>query len=368
MPYSFTNEPWPNIFGDFYTELEGYLDGISAGTVADGSITAAKLASDSVTTVKILDANVTLAKLEAAVQTSLGLADSALQPGEIELANGTPVNAVAAQAKLSISGVVKDGETVTIDTDVYEFASDAAQTVSGSNIAVDISASTTASQGTLTVDTNPSANDTMTIGTTVYTFVENPPLEAGEIAIGVDLDATKLNIVAAINGTDGVNTAHALVSAAAFATNDCVITALAGGTAGDAIATTETFTALTNIFDSTTLGTTTPGADCSAANAETALVAADAGSTYSLAASGTADAVIATAATKGVAGNSLACTETMAKGEWDDTTFGTETLGVDGTVGTQWQTYVDSSYLYVCVAANTISGDNWRRISLGSAY
>jgi hypothetical protein len=37
-------------------------------------------------------------------------------------------------------------------------------------------------------------------------------------------------------------------------------------------------------------------------------------------------------------------------------------------VGDQWQTYADSSYLYVAVAANTATGANWRRIGLGTAY
>jgi hypothetical protein len=44
------------------------------------------------------------------------------------------------------------------------------------------------------------------------------------------------------------------------------------------------------------------------------------------------------------------------------------TNGSDGTVGAQWQTYVDATYLYVCIAENTVTGTNWRRIALGSAY
>jgi len=64
------------------------------------------------------------------------------------------------------------------------------------------------------------------------------------------------------------------VSAAAFDGDTCVITALSGGTGGNAIATTETFTATSNVFDGTTLGTTNAGVDPTADEFTTALAAA----------------------------------------------------------------------------------------------
>lgn len=73
------------------------------------------------------------------------------------------------------------------------------------------------------------------------------------------------------------------------------------------------------------------------------------------------------AKTAGVAANEIALSETS-----DHLTFGeaVEAMsgGVDGTVALEGQTYKDDSYLYVAVAVNTISGANWRRVSLGSAY
>ena len=285
------------------------------------------------------------------------------------VSTATPVNAVAASGTLTISGVVIDGETVTIGSDVYEFCADAAQSLTaGSDFAADIEAHTTKSAGSLTVDTQPTAGDTMTIGAKVYTFVPNGTANAdGEISIGANLGAAQTNIVAAINGSDSVNTAHTQVSAAAFAANASVITALVGGVAGDLIATTETFTAGSNIFDAATLGTTVAGADCTAANAVTALVTSiTANDTAGVGgADGDGDTVVLTADTRGTAGNAIATTEAMANGA-----FGAVTLenGVDGTVGAQWDVEVDASYLYVCIAANTISGNNWRRIALGSAY
>jgi hypothetical protein len=283
---------------------------------------------------------------------------------------GTPVNGVASQGTLTLSGVVIDGETVTIGGDVYEFCADTAQTVTGSNISVDITSHTTASQGVLTVDTQPTADDTMTIGTKVYTFVaDGTEADDGDISVGTDLATAQANIVNAINGDDSINTAHTQVSCGDFATNDATITALIGGTAGDSIATTETFTAETNVFDDTTLGTETAGADCTAGNADGALIGADEGTTYALS-QGAGTTIIATASTKGTAGDSIAVSETMANGTWGSgiTTLGDTTAGVNGTLGIAGDKMYDTSYLYVAVADNTVSGDNWRRVSLGSAF
>ena len=139
-----------------------------------------------------------------------------------------------------------------------------------------------ASQGTLTMDTNPTADDTMTIGTTVYTYKSTFTGAANEILIGGGLAATQANTVKAINGTGtpgteyGMGTvAHPDVTMADFATNAAVITAIVPGTAGDSIATTETFTAGTNVFDAATLGTTRAGAAVSGLTATAHVSAAD---------------------------------------------------------------------------------------------
>jgi|LGVE01.1.fsa_nt_gb hypothetical protein len=118
-------------------------------------------------------------------------------------------------------------------------------------------------QGTLTVDAQVTADDTMTVDTTDYTFVAAGTADAaGEINLGADLAGTQENIVKALKGTDGYNVLHPTVTcAAAFGgADDLEIEARVGGTAGNAIATTETFTAVTNVFDAATLGTTQAGA------------------------------------------------------------------------------------------------------------
>lgn len=288
--------------------------------------------------------------------------------------DGTPVNAVAASKSLAVTGVVIDGETVTINnpavsgTDVYEFLTDAAQTKTApTNIAVNIAASAVKASGTLTMDTQPTAGDTITIGTKTYIFVPvGTANHDGEISIGADLAAAKLALVAAINGTDGVNTAVPGVSAAAFSGNTCAITALVGGTAGNSIATTETFTAASNVFAAATLGS---GADCTAANAITALVSAiTASDTQGVgAADGTGDTVDLTADVAGTIGNNILISETMANAAF---TGGATKLagGVDGTVSNGTKLMVDDTYLYVSLGANTTADANWRRISVGNVY
>ena len=67
--------------------------------------------------------------------------------------------------------------------------------------------------------------------------------------------------MAAINGTGDLDKPDPLVTAAAFSSDAAVLTAIANGTAGNAIASTETFTAGSNVFDAATLGTTTAGTD-----------------------------------------------------------------------------------------------------------
>lgn len=116
------------------------------------------------------------------------------------------------------------------------------------------------SKGKLTVDTLPAADDTITIGygdgQIVYTFVDSGDFDAeGEIPITAgDLAATQLSIVAAINGTDGVNDAHTQVEAGEFVSNVSIIQALTPGIEGDLIETLSSFTTATNKFDHVTLG------------------------------------------------------------------------------------------------------------------
>lgn len=249
--------------------------------------------------------------------------------------------AAYAAGTLTLTGVIKHGETVTIGSRIYQFVAGAAAT--GSNVGVDISGTTVAAAGTLTLDTQPTAGDTMSIGNKVYTFVALGTGDIdGEIALGANLAATKPLVIAAINGTDAWNTANTLVSAAAFSGDDSVITSRIEGTVGNAYTSTETFTAGTNVFDATTLGTTTAGADCAAGAAITALVAAITGDDQAVvtAVDGAGDTVVATSILVGVAGNDYASTTTMANASWGASKL---TGGIDAPNGTMTFVITDAT-------------------------
>lgn len=276
---------------------------------------------------------------------------------------GTPVNAGNANEELEISGPVLDGETISIGNDIYEFAADEALSVGDGNIPVDINSATGKATNGLTLAVNPTAGDTMTIGTKTFIFVPNSTANAnGEIDVGADLAATKLNVVAAILGTDGFNTPHPEVKCdAAFLGDDLAITALIGGVAGNLIGTTETFTDQTNVFTAVTLGN---GVDCIALDAVTALVAAvTLSDTQGVGATDETGGVCKfTADVAGVSGNSISLAETMSNGAF---TGGATNLsgGIDGTVGIKGDTKFDSGKLYICVADNTIADKNWKAIT-----
>jgi hypothetical protein len=195
-------------------------------------------------------------------------------------ASAAELNAISAnpgalaQVVVRIESAVEDTETVTIGADVYEV--NTKDVYGGANIELDLAAgSTVKAQGTLTLDTQPTAGDTMTVGAVTYTFVPDGTANSdGEINIGSDLADAKVDIQNAIDGSDGYNTIHPTVTMADFVANDAVFTAIAGGTNGNALASTETFTAGTNVFDAATLGTTTAGVDPTAGEASDALVAA----------------------------------------------------------------------------------------------
>ena len=289
------------------------------------------------------------------------------------MTNDTPVNGRLASKALAITGVSIDSETITINnplitgSDVFEFLADTAQTKTApGNIAVNITAYTVKASGTLTVDTRPTSGDTMLIGAKTFTFVPNGTANAeGEVAIGADLAGAKANIIAAINGTDGWNTPHPLVTIGAFdQSDDAVVTALIGGTAGNAIDTEETFTAETNVFGA---GHLASGANCSAANTVTALLAAAVGTQHVELSQGDGNSVVFTATDGGIVGNDIEIAETMANGAFAGAAVKLSG-GVDGTVSAGNEVRSDGTYLYVCVDPNTKADANWRRIDLGSAF
>lgn len=113
----------------------------------------------------------------------------------------------------------------------------------------------------LTMDTQPTATDTVVLGAVTYTW-RAAAVSTGEIAIGADLAAAKANLIAAINSGDAQNVVHPTVRISPFNTAHVAkLFAKVPGTGGNALASTETFTAVTNIFSAATftLGSGTSG-------------------------------------------------------------------------------------------------------------
>lgn len=182
----------------------------------------------------------------------------------------TPVNASHPKATLTLLGVVHDGEKLTVGPNVYELIARDVATVTLGCIPIDISAYAAKATGNLTLAVQPTAGDKVTVGTKVYTFVPvGTDTADGEVSIGSDLLEAQANIVSAINGVDGISDPHPLVTASEFLGNVSAITAHAGGTAGNSIATTSSFTSAANEFDAVWLAT---GTDCSAENAVIAII------------------------------------------------------------------------------------------------
>lgn len=103
--------------------------------------------------------------------------------------------------------------------------------------------------GSLTVAVQPTAGDTLTIGDETFTFVASSTQEF-EIEIGVDLGTTQSNIEDVIDGTDTYHSTNYWVTASAFSSNVSTLTAVKGGTGGNGIALSETFTSGSNVVAS----------------------------------------------------------------------------------------------------------------------
>lgn len=228
---------------------------------------------------------------------------------------------------------------------------------------VDITPYADKSEGTLTIAAAPTANDTMTIGTTVYTF-KATPTAAGHIRIGANALDSAANIISAINGLDGFNTANAFVSAGGEGGGTIVFTALVGGAAGDSIVTTETFTAAGNVFDAATLGTTTAGSDPSVAEICDAVVSAitafGSGGSDTLpfsATDGTTTATI-TSDLHGAEVNGWPIKDGFAG------TLVQATAGVTGTAGIRGCSMDDATNVYVLRSANeSLKSYVWRKVA-----
>lgn len=129
-----------------------------------------------------------------------------------------------------------------------------------------------AAEGTLTLPTIPVTADTFVLNATTFTILAALTGAENEIFLGANIAATQAALEAAfsLTGRTGVGNLHSVsdatfaaigMSGSDFAANVMTLTANVKGLAGDALATTESITPADGVFDATTLGATTTGAD-----------------------------------------------------------------------------------------------------------
>ena len=342
--------------------------------------------------------------------------DSTFAQGTLTL-DTIPIDGVASEGTLTLDTALTDGDTMTVDAKTYTFLDDitanevqslynqatsgqftisfdgegptgllewdapnAPQAAKGTLTLAAEPVEPINAQGTLTLAAEPTDGDEFVVDAKTYTFETALTNVDGHIAIGGSLASAQANLEGAfdLSGTAGVDyaaamTAHPTVSFGNFVTNAAVLTANDYGVAGNSIVTTETFFSGSNVFDATTLGTTTLGvaADTytidtkvytfetilqdvdghvfiggSLAQAKLNLVAAIdlsgvAGTDYatSMSAHGSVDVAvfivndaILTAQVAGLASDAIATTETFADGGnvFDGTTLGVTLEGLNG--------------------------------------
>lgn len=230
--------------------------------------------------------------------------------------HGAPTNAKKSSGILTISGVVSDQQNVVIGDNTYEFDMDN-NLANGLAIQVDVADLRNQATGTLTFTGISVVEQTVTIGgTEVYEFcTETATGDNIAVVIGADTSAD----TAVTELADAINANSELVTAVADTDADTVVvTAIARGTAGNSITTTETCTNAS--FGG---GTLSGGlATITAANAVTALVAAIvANDNVVTAVDGAGDTVVVTAKYVGTEYNSVGTTKTMTNGAWGAATL-----------------------------------------------
>jgi len=218
---------------------------------------------------------------------------------------------------LRVASAVAHLETVTFAGRVFRADNRSTPPTVAGELAVALNSYATAASRALTIASgqNAVANETVTIAGVVYTF-KSLAATANDVLIGADNAATAANLAAAINAGAGAGTAYGTgtvanpsVSAAA-ASNVVTVTARIPGTVGNSLTISETMSQGSWASAATALA---GGADSSAANFTTALVAAIAAdSSQRVAATRISANEVLFEDLSATASVAAACTETLA--------------------------------------------------------
>lgn len=289
----------------------------------------------------------------------------ALAEKVVTFGSNTGGQAAATGTLTSNNTNVSNGDTVTIGSSVYTFKTALTEAY----------ATATITDGNAT---NVSDGDTITIDSTVYRF-KNTMAQVNDVHIGASADATAQSLIYAINGAGTPGTdyftgtvANASVTAGTLSAHAFTVTAKALGTAGNAIAisTTSSHLTLSNNTGNHLNGGVNPvanevlidsTADLSLTNLASAINGTSgAGTKYSTATAANTQvtcgavashAVVVTAITLGLAGNSIASTTTAATLSWGAATLtgGTDYIALFSVSG-------DILYTLVVICKTSLAG------------
>jgi hypothetical protein len=205
--------------------------------------------------------------------------------------------------------------------------------------------------GILTWDTFATIGDTILIGSRTYTFVADGTKSAdGEIDIGSSTAAhSQVEILAAIDGTDGNSAINTDVVMSAFDASDaCIVTAIAAGVAGNSIATVTTPNDASNKF---TAATQLLGVNGTIGAAGTTIVAN--GFTYVAKAANTiSDANWKSMPQTPFAGTGALPQTVSSVIDLGETDFDSDVIFLDGTAActiTDWTPTPGVTYIFQCI-------------------
>ena len=224
---------------------------------------------------------------------------------------------------------------------------------------IDITSTSTKAVGTLTFIDEIRINDQVTLGATTYTAIANGQTAvAGQFNLGSGTAGNITNLIAAINGTDGVNTANASATAASGAGATLVATAKVGGVASGSIASTDP----TDDQNHMSWGASTLAHDGGVTDENEAAIAAataiNGRAAFSAVRSGAT--VVVTHTLHGTVPNGYKFNDAVDAG--NDISNATTTAGVAGTEGVAGAQYEDDNYLYTCTSANaTNEAYTWKK-------
>ena len=280
---------------------------------------------------------------------------------QVTAANGTSTTVVVT-AKYNGS----TGDAVVFDESATHLTMDGGGTLGATRAGVDpqytpidITSTSTKAVGTLTFIDEIRANDQVKLGDTTYTAIANGQTPvAGQFNLGSGTAGNITNLIAAINGTDGVNTANASATAASGAGATLVATAKVGGAASGAIASTDP----TDDQNHMSWGASTLAHDGGVTDENEAAIAAataiNGRAAFSAVRSGAT--VVVTHTLHGTVPNGYKFNDAVDAG--NDISNATTTAGVAGTEGVAGAQYEDDNYLYTCTSANaTNEAYTWKK-------